>query len=233
MKGKREKTALAVRRGDSMTYSRLHRLLAGLVLRLFRIRVHYAEREPREGCYLLCCNHISAVDPVILAAALRNRQPHFMAKKELFGIPLLGTLLRAINAFPVDRSGGDVAAIKATVALIENGDCVGVFPQGTRCPGRAPDAANDAVKSGVGLLCERTKVRVLPVCLKVKHDRLRLFGRGDLIIGESVSYEQLTGKDDEAFQSLRRQERYDLLARRIFGRICALYEEGVPHETCE
>lgn len=228
---KRSKTG--VRQGDSLTYSRLHRLLAGLVLRLFRIRVHYPEHEPDSGNYLLCCNHISAMDPVVLAAALRKRQPHFMAKKELFRIPLLSGLLRAINAFPVDRSGGDVAAIKATVALIENGDCVGVFPQGTRRPGQAPGLTADTVKGGVGLLCERTHVRVLPVCLKTKSNRLRLFGGADLIIGQPMDYEQLIGTDAEAWQSMRRQDRYEAVAQTIFARICALYEEGVPHEKPE
>lgn len=229
MKQKKRSKADA-RRGDSRLYSHLHRLLAGLVLRLFRVRVHYAEREPDSGNYLLCCNHISAMDPIILAAATRKRQTHFMAKKELFRIPLLSSLLWASNAFPVDRSGGDVAAIRTMVSLIENGDCVGVFPQGTRRPGQTPGQTAKSVKGGVGLLCERTHVRVLPACLKAKGNRLRLFGGADLIIGHPIDYEQLVGTNARDWQDLRRQDRYEAIAQNIFARICELYEEGVPDE---
>ena len=102
---------------SSAIYGRLHRLLARFVLRLFRVRVHFAEREPADTNYLLCCNHISAVDPILLAAAARRQQPHFMAKKELFKIPLLAGLIRMLGAFPVDRAG-DVGAIKTSVSLV-------------------------------------------------------------------------------------------------------------------
>ena len=79
-------------------------------------------------------------DVVVLAAAL-PRQPRYMAKKELFKIPLLSQLIRALGAFPVDRGGADVSSIKKSIAMIEGGEVVSVFPQGHRVKGRCARAA--------------------------------------------------------------------------------------------
>jgi 1-acyl-sn-glycerol-3-phosphate acyltransferase len=202
-------------------YGRLHRLLARFFLRLFRVRVHFAEREPADCNYLLCCNHISAVDPILLAAAARRQQPHFMAKKELFKIPLLAGLIRTLGAFPVDRTG-DVGAIKTSISLLESGKCVGIFPQGTRCPGKPPHETADRVKNGAGLLIHKTGVTVLPACLKTKKNKLLLFRRVDLIIGEPIPYEVLMEGVDPA--SMSHQALYSHLSRVVFEHICALYE---------
>lgn len=211
---------------SSAVYGRLHRLLARFVLRLFRVRVHFIEREPADTPYLLCCNHISAADPVLLAAATHYQQPHFMAKKELFKIPLLAGLIRMLGAFPVDRTG-DVGAIKTSVSLLESGKCVGMFPQGTRCKGKAPRESADHVKGGAGLLICKTGVTVLPACLKTKKNKLSLFRRVDLILGEPIPYETLVEGIDPA--SMSHQALYAHLSRIVFERICALYEEA-SHE---
>ena len=208
---------------SSAIYGRLHRLLARFVLRLFRVRVHFAEREPADTNYLLCCNHISAVDPILLAAAAHCQQPHFMAKKELFKIPLLAGLIRMLGAFPVDRAG-DVGAIKTSVSLLESGKCVGMFPQGTRCKGKAPRESADHVKGGAGLLIHKTGVTVLPACLKTKKNKLSLFRRVDLILGEPIPYETLVEGIDPA--SMSHQALYTHMSRIVFERICALYEEA-------
>ena len=229
-KSKREKTRTGEQQGDSVAYSKIRRAVIRLVLWLFRIRIHYAEREPDGENYLLCCNHISAMDPVILGVALGKRQTHFMAKKELFRVPLVAAFLRSINAFPVDRTG-DISAIKTTISLIKNGDCVGVFPQGTRCPGRTPRECLEEVKGGVGLLCDKTHVTVLPACLRVKGNRLRLFGGGDLIIGHPIPYEQLAAGLCDGEQALSHQQTCARLSRRVFESICDLYEGSLPNET--
>ena len=210
----------------SRFYCGMHRLLARFVLWLFRVRVHYAEREPENDTYLLCCNHLSALDPVLLAAALKKQQPHFMSKKELFRIPLLAGLIRAFGAYPVDRAG-DVKAIKTTISLLESGNCVGMFPQGTRCAGKPPHQTLDKVKSGAGLLCDKTHVTVLPACLKTKKDRLRIFHRVDLYFGEPVTYEQLAAEETAyPIEAHGHQAEYLRLSHIIFGRICTLYKEA-------
>jgi 1-acyl-sn-glycerol-3-phosphate acyltransferase len=171
----KKENGVSLRDGDSIAYRRWHKALAKFILWLFRVRVRHADREPGAGeTYLLCSNHISALDPVLIAAAVTKRQPHFMSKKELFRIPILRSIIRAFGAYPVDRAG-DVAAIKTSVSLLEMGNCVGMFPQGTRCAGRVPRETTDKVKNGAGLLCDKTHVTVWPVCIKTKNNRLRAF----------------------------------------------------------
>ena len=119
---------------------------------LFRVRVVGRKNEPKkgEGVYLVCANHQTVLDPVFLCIALRRQQPHFMGKESLFRVPVLGRLVRWLGAYPVSRGRSDVGAIKHTIKLIESGRSVGMFPQGTRCPGM--DVRETKVKAGVGMI---------------------------------------------------------------------------------
>ncbi|MBQ8719387.1 MAG: 1-acyl-sn-glycerol-3-phosphate acyltransferase [Clostridia bacterium] len=217
MKQQTSERALARIERKERFYKRAHALLAKLVLKLFRIRVYHAEREPAEENYLLCANHTAAMDPVVISAALCKQQPHFMAKKELFHIPLVRGLVRMFGAFPVDRAG-DVGAIRTTMELLQNGKCVGMFPQGTRCPGKNPAETADKLKNGAGMLCVRTQVTVLPVCIRAKGNKLRLFGGADILVGEPVRFDTFgVGEPGHA--------EYVRVTQEIFSRICALYNE--------
>jgi len=97
---------------------------------LYRAEVTGAERIPASGGAILASNHASIVDPFILAVATK-REIHYMAKAELFGNPLLGAVFRSLNAFPVERGGGDRTAISEAARLLERGELLGIFPQGT------------------------------------------------------------------------------------------------------
>lgn len=222
VKEKHENKTLAQAKKGGRFYRNAHKILAKLVLRLFRVRVHYAEREPEEGNYLLCSNHTAAMDPVVIAAALKKQQPHFMAKKELFRIPLLAGLIRILGAFPVDRTG-DIGALRTTTELLEQGLCVGMFPQGTRCPGVHPSSTVENLKHGAGMLCVRTGVQVLPVCIRAKKNKLRLFGGADLIIGEPIPFEAFA-----AGEPCRAE--YERVTHVIFDHICALYDAPLPQK---
>lgn len=217
----------------SRFYARMHRALARFILWLFRVRVHFAEREPDTEHYLLCSNHLSALDPVLISAALKKQQPHFMAKKELFRIPLLAGLIRSFGAFPVDRAG-DVGAIKTSVGLLQQGKCVGMFPQGTRCSGQTPRETMGKVKNGAGLLVNKTHATVLPICLKTKKNRLRMFGGVDLIIGNPIPYETLSASmvpQDAQEEHHSHMAEYTRISHLVFEEICSLYEEH-DNEAC-
>ena len=218
-KVKQEKDCRAAARAErrARLYKRTHVLLAKLILKLFRVRVLHAEREPVEENYLLCSNHTAAMDPVVISAALKKQQPHFMAKKELFRIPLLRGLIRMFAAFPVDRAG-DMSAIRTSIELLQSGKCVGMFPQGTRCPGKAPIETLDKLKNGAGMLCVRTQVTVLPVCIRAKGGKLRLFGGADILVGEPIKYDALAVSEPCHAEYVR-------VTQEIFSRICALYDE--------
>lgn len=103
----------------------------GVLYGLRRMRVSGRENIPRRGPLIVAANHISYWDPVVVGTVI-DRPVHFMAKKELFQIALLGPLITAVGAFPVDRRRTGVGTIKLAAALLNEGKVLGVFPEGTR-----------------------------------------------------------------------------------------------------
>ena len=99
-------------------YKVLYDLFAGFVRGVFRVQVTGAENEPAEGAYIACANHLSNIDVLILAAVLK-RQLRFLAKAELFRLPLSRRIFNALGAYPVKRGTGDVGAIRKTLALLD------------------------------------------------------------------------------------------------------------------
>ena len=185
-------------------YKCLKKCLQGLIKFIFQIHVHGAENEPMNGGYLLVSNHISYIDVLACAVALK-RQIRFMAKKELFKVPLLGGLIKALGAFPVDRKGNAVAPIRKSIALLESGEVVGMFPQGHRLMNRKFDTTKDEIKGGAAMTCCRAKVPVLPVFIATKNDRVVPFRRIDIYVGKPIAYEEFgfeKGGNDEYIRGI-------------------------------
>ncbi|MBQ8249650.1 MAG: 1-acyl-sn-glycerol-3-phosphate acyltransferase [Clostridia bacterium] len=170
-------------------YRWIKKYLQGLIKLVFRIHIHGAENEPMEGGYLLVSNHISYIDVLVSAVALK-RQIRFMAKKELFKVPLLGGLIKTLGAFPVDRKGNAVAPIRKSIALLESGEVVGMFPQGHRLMKRKFDTTKGEIKGGAAMTCCRAKVPVLPAFIATKNDKVIPFRRIDIYIGKPIAYEE-------------------------------------------
>jgi 1-acyl-sn-glycerol-3-phosphate acyltransferase len=153
---------------------------------------------------------------VFLCAATSEQQPHFMAKKELFTIPVLGWLLKGLGAFPVDRKAGDVSAIKRSIALLEQGKCVGIFPQGHRNPG--VDPRETEVRHGIGMIAARTHATILPCYLCMKDYKFKLGRRVDIVVGKPMKYEEYAA-------GLSGTAEYTAITEKVFDRICTLGEE--------
>lgn len=170
-------------------YKVAHTILAGLVKVLFRVKVKGLENDPGDGGILLCSNHVTLLDPICISASLRKTEPFYMAKKELFKIPILSSLIRALGAYPVNRGSGDLGAIHKTVDLLNDGHCVGIFPQGTRCRGKALE--DTKFKNGAALVLSKTNVPVLPVRVKVKNNSWLPFRKIEIIIGEKIEVDEL------------------------------------------
>ena len=200
----------------SKTYRVVYAMLAWLVKILFNIRVINGENEPDEGGYLICGNHVSATDAVVMCYAFKKNQARLMAKKELFKIPVLAQLIKMLGAFPIDRSGGDIAALKKAISMLKEGKSIGIFPQGHRYPG--VDPRTTPVKNGVGLIARRAGCGVVPVYIMRKNNTFRLFKKTYIIIGESISAEDLAGLDNTAVAEL------------VFDRICTLGENAAKDE---
>ena len=169
-------------------YSKAKFLLAGLIRKLWRIKIVGKENElPNKG-YLICSNHMSMLDPVVIGAAIKHN-PKYMAKAELMRVPLLKSLLKALGAFSVDRGGSDVAAIKKTINMLKAGETVVMFPQGTRHKGVDPKTT--PVKFGCSMIAQKAEIGVLPVFIKVKNHRVKIFRKTVIIIGKEITHDEL------------------------------------------
>ena len=159
------------------------------VLRPFILLTHPCtvvgkEKIPAEGRVILCCNHLSNWDPILLLLA----QPHriaFMAKEELFRFKPLGWFLSHIfGVFPVARGKGDTGALDAGVKAIDNGDIMGIFPEGTR----SRDGRLMRFKSGAALIALRAGASVLPCGI---NRRPKAFRRVTITVGDLMTPEEL------------------------------------------
>jgi 1-acyl-sn-glycerol-3-phosphate acyltransferase len=126
----------------------------------FRMRRLGRRHIPRSGPVILAANHRSFLDPFVIGC-LTRRPVYYVAKKELFAHPVVGWLLNRLGAFPIDRGAGDQQAMDTARVILERGDCVVIFPEGTRQrPG--PLASP---RRGVGRLALQTGAPVVPVAV--------------------------------------------------------------------
>jgi len=127
---------------------------------LWHLEATGLENIPAGGPALLMSNHVSYLDPPAVGCLL-PRRTHYMAKAELFDVPVFRQVLFGINAFPVRRGQADRAAFRRTLELLAAGEVVVLFPEGTR----SPDGRLQPAESGAALLALRSRVPVVPVAL--------------------------------------------------------------------
>lgn len=202
----------------SKTYASFHKVLGGLIRFIFRIHPHGSENEPGDKAYLMVSNHTSNADPIFLCASVYKQQPNFMAKKELFKIPVLRGLIKALGAFPVDRKGNDVSAVKKSISMLKEGYCIGMFPQGHRY--KKVNPRETPVKNGAAMLAVKAGVQVLPCYVKMKNNKWAPFRRVDVYIGEPISCEELAYNEESKGE-------YARISAYIFDKICSI---GEAHE---
>ena len=197
---------------EKTVYMKLHRFLAPFFRFVMRLNPQGIENIPEDGGILFCSNHIGALD-VIAIAACTNRQISFVAKKELFSIPLLGKLITVLGAIKIDRSGNDVGAIKASISAAENGGAVAIFPQGHRYPGINP--ATTPKRNGAALIAYRSGCDVIPVCIQMKNGKYGLFRKIDVVFGEKIENSKFDFKNGG-------RDEYDKATELMFDKVVAL-----------
>ncbi|MGE5704393.1 MAG: lysophospholipid acyltransferase family protein [Clostridia bacterium] len=144
-----------------MSYYIVFRGLFRIIFSLFyRWRVVGRENVPNDGAVILCCNHIGNLDPPMLGGGI-ERQVRFMAKEELFHVPVISFLIRKFGAFPVKRGAGDRNAIRTTLQLLEEGAVLGIFPEGTR----SKTGELGKGLTGVAMFAVKSKAEVVPVAI--------------------------------------------------------------------
>ena len=174
-----------------MRFYAISKKILGPVLQFcMRIKIQNPECEYKgEGGLIVCANHTHMFDCIVLGVAYMTRQVRFLAKKELFKIPVLKNVMECLGAYGVDRGGADVGAVKKTISLLSDGATVGIFPQGTRHPGKK--ISDTKFKNGAAMTAYHAHVAIQPVFIKVKDYRYRLFRRKTVIFGEPITWEEL------------------------------------------
>lgn len=145
---------------QGVPFQLIRRFLLLLSRLLIGLRVVGAGNVPKEGGVLIVSNHICNADPLFVSVAC-PRSTHFMAKQELFEMPVLGWAMVSFGEFPVDRGAADRWAIKRAIATVEQGIALGMFPEGTR----SKSGALKAALPGAGLIALRGNVPIVPVAV--------------------------------------------------------------------
>jgi 1-acyl-sn-glycerol-3-phosphate acyltransferase len=155
---------------------------------LWRLTWEGVENIPREGGVIIASNHISWYDPPFVSVSC-PREVHFMAKRELFFIPLLGLVIRNLNAFPVSRGKYDRQALEAAIEVLKKGEALIVFPEGTR--GRKKGEFLPP-KAGIGVLAREGQVPIVPTYISGSDELAKVFfsfGRVRVIFGKPIQKE--------------------------------------------
>ncbi len=143
----------------------------------YRTKVHGRENIPGRKPFIICSNHLSMWDPVVIGISIpASYRVHFMAKKELFNNFIFAYLLRNVGAFPLNRKDADHAAFKKAYQLLNDGEVLGLFPEGSRSKsGKLQKPYN-----GAALIAVRSGVPILPIAIAGPY---RLFKPLNVYIG--------------------------------------------------
>lgn len=133
---------------------------------VLQIRAHGRKNVPSEGAVIITANHQSFLDPTLVGTCL-NRPVHYMARKSLFvRFRPFGWLISALHAFPVDREGGNLSAVRETLRRLKSGAVVLGFPEGTRTQG----GEMGDFKAGIFMIAVRSGAPVVPAAIAGARD---------------------------------------------------------------
>ncbi|WP_236785511.1 lysophospholipid acyltransferase family protein [Anaerococcus ihuae] len=192
-----------------MFYRFIYSILRIIATPLFRIKVHGVEKIPENEKYIVCANHKSLLDPVFIALAL-DRQVHFIAKKELFEVPILKNILKFLKAIPAQRNGKDLSVLRDSIKLIKSGKILGIFPEGTR----VKEIKRENIKDGAGYIALKSKTDILTIEIISSY---KPFFKTDLYIKNIVKIEDfknLKSKDamekimDETYEKMYENHKF-------------------------
>jgi 1-acyl-sn-glycerol-3-phosphate acyltransferase len=193
----------------------------------FRWRVYNHERVPLKGAVILAANHASFLDPPLVGSSL-HRDINYLARKSLFRFPVLGSILRGVNAVPVDRDGGGAAGLRAIMDRLHAGGAIILFPEGTR----TQDGKLQPARSGIGLTVIKSDAPVVPVRVFGTYEawgRHVRFPRSLPVVvkfGQPMNFERLRAEAKNCSKA-RLKEIYQQVADEIMAAIAKLepYED--------
>ncbi|TKC19735.1 lysophospholipid acyltransferase family protein [Robertmurraya kyonggiensis] len=167
-----------------MSFYTFARSVVALILKpIYRIEAIGKENIPKEGGVLLCTNHIHNFDPPIVGI-MAPRPISFMAKEELFNVPVLGKILPHVNAFPVKRGMSDREALRTGLKVLKEGKVLGLFPEGTR----SKTGELGKGLAGAGFFALRTDAEVVPCAIIGPY---KAFSRLKIVYGKPIDMKSL------------------------------------------
>ncbi|GIO65259.1 lysophospholipid acyltransferase family protein [Paenibacillus sp. JTLBN-2024] len=193
-----------------MFYEFCRGLLRGIFAVAYRLEATGEENIPKEGGVLLCSNHISVLDPITVGIRIK-RKIKFMAKAELFKVPVLGPVITRLGAFPVKREGVSKESIKTSLTILRNGEMMGIFPEGTR------HSDSGAAKKGAATFALRSGAAVVPVAIVGDY---KLFRKMRVIYGAPL--------DLTEFKEMESGEAVEAVTDNIMSRIREMQKTGKP-----
>jgi 1-acyl-sn-glycerol-3-phosphate acyltransferase len=164
-------------------YSFVRSMVGGVLKPYYKIETIGLENFPKYGGVLLCTNHIDNLDPPVVGITA-PRPVHFMAKEELFSVPLIGKLVPHLNAFPVKRGMSDREALRKGLNVLKEGKVLGLFPEGTR----SRNGELQQGLAGAGFFALRTEAQVLPCAIIGPY---KPFQKLKVVYGQPISMEDL------------------------------------------
>ena len=185
-----------------MIYRILRAIVKPIFCLLYRVKIDGAENGKIDGRTMVIANHKSNCDPILMHLLFKPKI-RLMAKKELFRKKIFAWLIAALGAFPIDREGADITAIKTALGSVRAGQKLIIFPQGTR------HAAEGETKKGAAMLAVKTRAPILPMYI-TEGKRFRC--RATVVIGKPFTPDP-------------KQKDYGLIADDILRRIYALKEQ--------
>lgn len=191
----------------------LYRILKFIFFPFFKLFynfkvVNHPDKLP-EGRLILCANHKSFLDPIMLVLAYKGKI-NFMGKKELFSFKPFGYLLSKLGVFPVDRQGNDIDAVRKSMQILKQDKVLGIFPEGTRI--RNPkEISREKFNDGIAMIATRAKANILPVEIEGKYG---LFSSPKIIFKEII--------DIDKFKNMDKKEQYKKIVDDVYMKIYEL-----------
>ena len=207
-----DKIIKIIKKKQKNLYKSLIPWLAPIIRFFQRIKPIGLENVDTSKGYVICSNHIAAKD-VIMIGAVYPEPIRFIAKKELFSIPILGKLIKKLGAIKLDRGGADVSAIKHSVNLAKSGYNIAIFPQGHRYPG--VDPSTTPTKNGAGLIAYKSEADILPVFIRTKNNKYGLFRKIEIVFGKPIKNSEFNFSTGGALE-------YEEATNKIFSEILSL-----------
>lgn len=146
---------------------------------VYRMKVIGKENIPKDGALIFCGNHKSYFDPPAITVT-NGRKMRFIAKEELKKNPLFAVIGWAFESIWVKRDSKDISPIKTSLKTLKSGECIGIFPEGTR---NGMEKNNGELKNGAAYLALKTGAKIIPVGIRGNG---KLFEKNEVVYGEPI-----------------------------------------------